>query len=201
MTAYLDHAATTPLRPEALEAMLPLLSTDFGNPSSTHAPGRRARAALDDARARFAAAIGAQPREIVFTASGTEASNLAIKGAAWATKTRGHRILCTAVEHHATLNTVRYLSKFGFEVVELPVDRYGRLDPEHLAAALGDRTILVSIILANNEVGTIQPIADLIARIREHRGLFVHLDAIQAAPYLDLDVERLDADLISFSAH
>jgi cysteine desulfurase len=201
VTAYLDHAATTPLRPEALEAMLPLLSTDFGNPSSTHAPGRRARASLDEARARFAAAIGAQPREIVFTASGTEASNLAIKGAAWAAKTRGHRILCTAVEHHATLNTVRYLAKFGFEVVELPVDRYGRLDPEHLAAALHDRTILVSIILANNEVGTIQPIADLIARMREHRGLFVHLDAIQAAPYLDIDVERLDADMISFSAH
>ena len=201
MTAYLDHAATTPLRPEALEAMLPLLTTDFGNPSSAHAPGRSARAALDDARARFAAAIGAQPREVVFTSSGTEATNLAIKGAGWAAKSRGHRILCTAVEHHATLNTVRYLEKFGFEVVELPVDRYGRLDPEHLTAALHDRTTVVSIILANNEVGTIQPIAELIRRIREHRGVLVHLDAIQAAPYLPIDVQELDADLISFSAH
>jgi cysteine desulfurase len=201
MSAYLDHAATTPLRPEALEAMLPLLTADFGNPSSAHAPGRRARAALDDARARFAAAIGAQPREVVFTASGTEASNLAIKGAAWAAKTRGHRVVCTAVEHHATVDTMHFLEKFGFEVAELGVDRYGRVDPEHLAAGLGDRTTLVSIIWANNEVGTIQPIADLITRVREHKGVLVHLDAVQAAPYLELDVQQLDADLISFSAH
>jgi cysteine desulfurase len=201
MTAYLDHAATTPLRPEALEAMLPLLTDEFGNPSSAHAPGRRARAALDDARARFAQAIGAQPREIVFTGSGTEASNLAIKGAAWAAKTRGHRLVCTSVEHHATLDTMSYLEKFGFEVTELPVDRYGRLDPDHLASAILDRTTLVSIIWANNEVGTVQPIADLIARVREHRGVLVHLDAVQAAPYLEVNVETLDADLISFSAH
>lgn len=201
MSAYLDHAATTPLRPEALEAMLPLLTTDFGNPSSAHGPGRRARAALDDARSRFAAAINAQPREIVFTSSGTEATNFGIKGAAWANKTRGHRILCTAVEHHATLNTVRHLEKFGFEVIELPVDRYGRLDPDHLASALTDRTTVVSILLANNEVGTIQPVAQLVRRIREHRGVIVHLDAIQAAPYLEIDVGELEVDLISFSAH
>lgn len=201
MSAYLDHAATTPLRLEAFEAMVPLLTTDFANPSSTHGPGRRARAALDDARARFAAAIDAQPREIVFTASGTEATNLAIKGAAWANKTRGHRLLCTAVEHQATLNTMRYLEKFGFDVVEVPVDRYGRVDPEQLAGALTDRTTVVSIIWASNEVGTIQPISQLIRRIREHRGVIVHLDAIQASPYVDIDVTSLDADLISFSAH
>ena len=201
MTAYLDHAATTPLRPEALEAMLPYLTTEFGNASSAHAWGRRARAGLDDARARFASAIGAQPREIVFTGSGTEAINLAIKGTAWAAKTRGHRLVSTAVEHHATLDTLVYLEKFGFEIAQVPVDRYGRLDPEQLAAAMLDRTTLVSIIWANNEVGTIQPIADLVARIREHRGVLIHLDAIQAAPYLELDVTSLDADLISFSAH
>ena len=201
MSAYLDHAATTPLRPEALDAMLPLLTADFGNPSSAHAPGRRARAALDDARARFAAAIGAQPREIVFTSGGTEASNLAIKGAAWAAKTRGHRLVTTAVEHHATLDTVHFLEKFGFEVTEVGVDRYGRVDPEHLAAAITDRTTLVSIIWANNEVGTILPVAELVRRVREHKGVLVHLDAVQAAPYLDLDVEQLGVDLISFSAH
>jgi cysteine desulfurase len=201
MSAYLDHAATTPLRPEALEAMLPLLTTDFGNPSSAHAPGRRARAALDDARARFAAAMGAQPREIVFTSGGTEASNLAIKGAAWAAKTRGHRLVTTAVEHHATLDTVHFLEKFGFEVTEVGVDRYGRVDPEHLAAAITDRTTLVSIIWANNEVGTILPVAELVRRVREHKGVLVHLDAVQAAPYLDLDIEQLGVDLISFSAH
>lgn len=201
MSAYLDHAATTPLRPEALEAMLPLLTTEFGNPSSPHAVGRRARAALDDARARFATSIGAQPREIVFTASGTEASNLAIKGAAWAGKTRGHRIVTSAIEHHATLNTARYLEKFGFEIAEVPVDRYGRVDPEQLAAVLNDRTTLVSLIWASNEVGTIQPIRALIERIREHRGVLIHLDAVQAAPYLELDVQAMDADLISFSAH
>jgi cysteine desulfurase len=201
MTAYLDHAATTPLRPEAIEAMLPFLTSEFGNASSAHSFGRRARAGLDDARARFAAAIGAQPREIVFTASGTEATNLAIKGAAWAAKTRGHRLVTTGVEHHATLDTFTYLEKFGFEIGQVAVDRYGRVDPEQLAAAILDRTTLVSIIWANNEVGTVQPLADLIARVREHRGVLIHLDAIQAAPYLDVDVVALDADLISFSAH
>jgi len=201
MTAYLDHAATTPLRPEALEAMLPLLSNEFGNASSAHAFGRRARAALDDARARGASAIGAQPREVVFTASGTEATNLGIKGAAWAAKTRGHRLLCTAVEHHATLDTMVYLEKFGFEVAQLAVDRYGRVDPEHLASAILDRTTLVSLIWANNEVGTIQPLADLVRIVRAHLGVLIHLDAVQAAPYLELDVGALDVDLISFSAH
>jgi cysteine desulfurase len=198
---YLDHAATTPLRKEALEAMLPFLTESFGNPSSAHAFGRKARAALDEAHDRVAAGLGAEPREIVFTSGGTEATNLAIKGAAWAGKGTGNQIITSAVEHHATLHTVRHLEKFGFEIVELPVDRYGRIDPEDLSAAISDRTILVSLMLANNEVGTIQPIAELIARVRQHRGIVVHIDAIQAAPYMALDVRELDADLVSLGGH
>ena len=203
MTIYLDHAATTPMRPEVLEAMLPLLTDDFGNPSSAHGPGRRARMALDEAHEVVAAAIGAQPREIVFTAGGTEAANLAIKGAAWAGKAEGHRILTSAVEHHATLNALQHLEKFGFEAGVLPVDRYGRLDPESLDSALDERTILVALQVANNEVGTVQPLHDLIGTVRRVRGrkALVYVDAVQGAPYVDLDVGLLDADLVSFGAH
>jgi cysteine desulfurase len=201
MPIYLDHAATTPLRREVLDAMLPFLTESFGNPSSAHAYGRTTRAALDDAHERVATRLNAGGREIVFTSGGTEANNLALKGAAWAGKARGHRIVTSAVEHHAVGHTLRYLEKFGFEVVELPVDRYGRVDPDQLEAALNDKTILVSIMLANNEVGTIQPIAELVARVRTRKGLVVHVDAVQAAPYLDLDVDALGADLVSLGAH
>jgi cysteine desulfurase len=201
MTIYLDHAATTPLRREVLDAMLPYLTDVYGNPSSAHAAGRAARAGLDEAHERLAWRLRAEPREIVFTSGGTEANNLAIKGAAWAGKARGHRIVTSAVEHHAVGHTMRYLEKFGFEVVELPVDRYGRVDPEQVEAALTDRTVLVSIMLANNEVGTIQPITDIAARVHARRGVLLHVDAVQAAPYVDLDVGALDADLISLGAH
>jgi cysteine desulfurase len=163
--------------------------------------GRTARAALDDAHDRVAARLNAEAREIVFTSGGTEANNLALKGAAWAGKARGHRIVTSAVEHHAVGHTLRYLEKFGFEVVELPVDRYGRVDPGQLEAALTDRTILVSFMLANNEVGTIQPIAELVARVRARRGILFHVDAVQAAPWIDLDVEALGVDLLSIAAH
>jgi cysteine desulfurase len=203
VTIYLDHAATTPLRREALEAMLPYLTGEFGNPSSAHVFGRRARMALDEAHETVAAALNAGPREIVFTSGGTEASNLAIKGAAWAGKAEGNRIVTSAVEHHATLHSVRHLAKFGFEVTELPVDRYGRIDPDELAAAVDDRTVLVSVQLANNEVGTIQPVAELVRRVRAARGrrTLVHVDAVQGAPYMPVDVVALDADLISLGAH
>lgn len=201
MTIYLDHAATTPMRSEVLDAMLPLLTDTYGNPSSPHAPGRRARAALDEAHETVARAIGAQPREIVFTAGGTEATNFAVKGAAWAGKATGNHIITTAVEHHATLHTVRYLEKFGFEVTVLPVDRYGRVDPDALDAAVTERTLLVTVMLANNEVGTIQPIAEIVERVRRHRRMLIHLDAVQGAPYLDLDVRALDVDLVSLGAH
>ena len=200
-TVYLDHAATTPLRPEALAAMLPFLSGEHGNPSSPHRAGRRARAALDESREAVAAAIGAAPKEIVLTSGGTEAANLALKGAAWAGKAAGHRIVTTAIEHHAVGQTLRHLEKFGFEIVEVPVDAAGLVDPDELEAALTDRTILVSVMLANNEIGTIEPVAEIATRVRRHRGILLHTDAVQAAPWLPLDVEALGVDLLSVSAH
>ena len=201
MPIYLDHAATTPLRREVLDAMLPYLTESYGNASSAHSFGRAARAALDDAHERVAARLNAQGREIVFTSGGTEASNLALKGAAWAGKGHGHRIVTSAVEHHAVGHTLRYLEKFGFEIVELPVDRYGRVDPADVEGALTDRTILVSIMLANNEVGSVQPIERIAKVVRARKGVLLHVDAVQAAPYVDLDVEMLGADLVSLAAH
>ncbi len=198
---YLDHAATTPLRREVLDEMLPYLTDSFGNASSAHGYGRAARAGLDEAHERVAARLNAGSREIVFTSGGTEANNLALKGAAWASKARGHRIVTSSVEHHAVGHTLRYLEKFGFEIVELPVDRYGRVDPDQLEAALNDKTILVSIMLANNEVGTLQPIAEIASRVRSRKGITFHVDAVQAAPYVALDVEALGADLVSLGAH
>ncbi len=201
MPIYLDHAATTPVRPEVLEAMLPLLGGTFGNPSSAHAFGRAAREALDDAHERLARAIAADPREIVFTSGGTEATNLALKGAAWAGRQHGHRLVTTAVEHHATHHALRYLEKFGFEVVEVGVDRYGRVDPDDIERALTDRTTVVSVILGNNEVGTIQPVAEIAERVRARRGILLHVDAVQAAPWTEFSVEALGADLVSLAAH
>jgi cysteine desulfurase len=203
MAIYLDHAATTPLRREALEAMLPYLTEQFGNPSSPHGFGRRARAALDEAHERVAAAINAGPREIVITSGGTEALNLALKGAAWAGKGRGHRIVTTAVEHHAVLHPLRHLEKYGFEIVELPVDRYGRVDPAAVEAALTDRTILVAVQHANNEVGSIQPIVEIgeIVRSKGPRGCLFAIDAVASAPYLAIDVEAIGCHLLAIAAH
>jgi cysteine desulfurase len=201
MAIYLDHAATTPLRSEVLDAMLPFLSDAFGNPSSAHSFGREARAALDEAHERVARRLHAEPREIVFTSGGTEANNLALKGAAWASKARGHQIVTSTVEHHAVGHALRYLEKFGFEIIELPVDRYGRVDPDVVGAAIGDRTILVSVMLGNNEVGTIQPVAEIGRRVREHKGVLFHVDAVQAAPYVEIDVGALAADFVSIAAH
>jgi cysteine desulfurase len=200
---YFDHAATTPLRPEALEAMLPFLGGDFGNPSSPHSFGRRARAALDEAHERIAAQINAGPREIVITSGGTEALNLALKGAAWAGKARGHRIVTSAVEHHAVLHALQQLEKFGFEIIELPVDRYGRVDPDDVAAAINERTTVVAIQLANNEVGTLQPAAKIGAVVREKGPkscLFV-VDAVAAAAWLPIDVDALGCDLLALAGH
>jgi cysteine desulfurase len=201
MPIYLDHAATTPLRPEVLEAMLPYLGGAFGNPSSAHAFGRQAREALDDAHERLARSIGGDAREVVFTSGGTEANNLALKGAAWAGRARGHRIVTTPVEHHAVGHALAHLEKFGFEVEQVPVDRYGRVDPADIERAITDRTVLVSVMLANNEVGTIQPIPEIADAVRGHRGILFHVDAVQAAPWLDLDVGALGADLVSLAAH
>jgi cysteine desulfurase len=197
---YLDHAATTPLRPAVLDAMLPYLTEHFGNPSSIHATGRRARPGLDEARETVARHLGAAPREIVFTASGSEADNLAIKGLAWAASARGRHLITTAVEHHAVLNTCAVLERSGFEVTYLPVDRYGRVDPADVDAAITDRTTLVSVMYANNEVGTVQPIAEIAALCRG-RGVRFHTDAVQAAGHLLLEVDPLGVDLMSLSAH
>ena len=197
---YLDHAATTPLRREALDAMLPYLTEHQGNPSSIYASGRRARQAIDEAREVVATFLGAKPREIIFTAGGSEADNLAIKCAAWAASADGRHIVTSAIEHKAVMHTCAVLERSGFEVTYLPVDRFGRVDPADVAEAITEHTILVSVMAANNEVGTIQPIAEIGAICRSRRVLF-HTDAIQAAGHLPLDVDALSADLLSLAAH
>ncbi len=166
---YMDHNATTPLREEVLEAMLPYLRDEFGNASSLHAFGIRARRAVETAREQVAAALGAQPREIIFTGCGTEADNQAIKGVAFANRSKGDYVITSRVEHKAVLETCEYLEKQGFRVTYLPVDKYGLVSPDDVAQAITDRTILVSVMFANNEVGTIQPIAE-IAQVCRERG-------------------------------
>ncbi|CAN5834690.1 hypothetical protein BH23CHL8_BH23CHL8_31360 [soil metagenome] len=201
MSVYLDHAASSPLRREVLDEMLPHLTTEQANPSSPHGPGRRARMALDEAHERLAASIGARPRELVFTSGGTEAINLALKGAAWAGRATGHRLVTSSVEHKAVLESFAHLESFGFEVLSLPVDRYGRVEPDDLSSALDEKVVLVSLQLANNEVGTISDIRELCARVRSAGRALVHLDAVQGAAWLPLDVGDLEVDLVSFSAH
>ncbi len=200
-TIYLDHAATAPLRPEVVDAMLPVLRDGWGNPSSAHAVGRAAREVLDAARERIASALGATPREIVLTSGGTESINLAVKGAAWAGSARGHRVVISAVEHHAVEGSAHHLERHGFEVVVVPVDRYGRVDPEDVEAAITDRTAVVSVMTANNEVGTIQHVREIADVVHRHRGVLFHTDAVQAAPWLPLDVDALGVDLLSIAGH
>ena len=200
MSIYLDHAATTPLRTEVLESMLPFLTDHFGNASSLHAAGRRARQGLDEAREGIAAILGAKPREIVFTGGGSESDNLAIKGAAWAASARGRHVVTTGVEHKAVLHACAVLERSGFEVTIVPVDQYGRVDPTEVEAAINEHTTLVSIMYANNEVGTIQPIAE-IGAICRRLGVLFHTDAVQAGAFLPLDVDNLGVDLLSLAAH
>lgn len=200
MSIYLDHAATTPLRAEVLEAMLPYLTEHHGNASSLHASGRRARQGLDEAREAIASILGAKPREIVFTGGGSEADNLAIKGAAWAASASGRHIVTSGVEHKAVLHACGIMERSGFDVTYLSVDRYARVDPAEVEAAINEHTTLVSIMYANNEVGTIQPIAEIGAICRRH-GVLFHADAIQAGGFLPLDVDKLGVDLLSLAAH
>jgi cysteine desulfurase len=197
---YLDHGATTPLRPEVLEAMKPYLTDFFGNPSSLHAFGREVRKGLEEAREKVAAAIGAEEREIVFTSGGTEADNLAIRGVARAASARGNHIITSAVEHHAVLDTCLALREEGFDVTVLPVDGYGMVSLKDVEAAVTDKTILISIMLANNEVGTIQPVAE-IGKIARSRGVVFHTDAVQAIGNLPVNVNDLHCDLLAVSAH
>ncbi len=198
---YLDHSATTPIDPRVVEAMLPYLTEHYGNPSSLHRWGQTALAALYDARRTIADILHARPDEIVFTGCGSESDNLAIRGVAFALRARGNHIITTPIEHHAILHTVAQLEKeFGFEVTRVPVNRYGAVNPDDIARAITPRTILISVMYANNEVGTIEPIADIARLARAHRVIF-HTDAVQAGGYLELDVEKLGVDLMSLGAH
>jgi cysteine desulfurase len=199
---YLDHAATTALDPQVFEAMQPYFTQQPGNPSSIHQAGRAALQALDDARELVAAVLGANRKELIFTSGGSEADNLAIKGVALAQQRlgKGKHIITSAIEHHAVLHAVEYLQQFGFEATILPVSKQGLVRPDDLRAALRSDTVLVSIMYANNEIGTIQPVAELGAICRE-RGALFHTDAVQAAGSLTLDVNALNVDLLTLTAH
>jgi len=198
---YLDHNATTPLDPSVLEAMLPYYKDIFGNASSIHEFGRLARKGIDEARMKVASLLGAKdPDEIIFTGSGTESDNYAIKGAAYALKSKGSHIITSSIEHHAVLNTCKFLEDNGCRVTYLPVDKFGAVDLQELKKAITPQTILISIMYANNEVGTIQPV-EQIARIAKEKGVLFHTDAVQAIGKTPVDVSKLGVDMLSLSAH
>jgi cysteine desulfurase len=200
---YMDHSATTPVRPEVVEAMMPYFTEKYGNASSVHTIGQEAHNALEESRQTVATLLGASPEEIVFTSGGTESDNMAIKGVAAALREKGRHIITCAIEHHAVLNTVSYLEKHGYEVTRLGVDHTGLVDPEALARAVRPDTILVSIMLANNEVGTIEPIAELAAAARKAAGrrVLFHTDAVQAVGKIPVNVQELGVDLMAISGH
>lgn len=197
---YLDYAATTPTHPEVIQAMLPYFGEKYGNASSLHSYGQEARSAVENARKIAANFIKASPEELIFTSGGTESDNSAILGVAFANQERGNHIITTSVEHHAILEACHFLEKRGFEVSYLPVDNYGMVDPDEVKKALTPRTILVSIIHASNEVGTIQPIAE-IGRITRTAGVYFHTDSVQTFGHLPINVEKLNVDLLSVSGH
>lgn len=199
-TIYLDNAATTPLDGEVLQTMLPYLKEKYGNPSSIYSIGRESKKAIEEAREKVAFAIGAQSKEIFFTGSGTEADNWAIKGVAYANREKGNHIITSSIEHHAVLHTCQYLESDGFRVTYLPVDENGLVNPEDVRKAIGPDTILITIMFANNEIGTIQPIAE-IGKIARENGVCFHTDAVQAAGNVKVNVEELNVDLLSISAH
>src|ERR1700722_11625029 len=200
MRAYLDYNSTTPVDPEVLAAMLPFLAENFGNASSIHSPGQAARGAVDRARESVAALLGAKAGEIVFTSGGTEADNLALFGLVFALKTAQKHVITTAIEHHAVLNACQELERQGIDVTFVPVGRDGIADPEDIRRALRPETVLISVMYANNELGTIQPVAE-IGRIAAEADVYFHCDAVQAAGKLPLDMNRVGADLLSISAH
>jgi len=197
---YLDYAATTPTHTEVVKAMLPYFSDAFGNPSTLYSYGQEAREAVEEARNKIASLINAQSEEIVFTSGGTEADNFAIKGVAYANEHKGNHIITTPIEHHAVIEPCKFLEKRGFSVTYLPVDRCGLVDPQDVKKAITDRTILISIMHANNEVGTIEPI-NAIGKIANERGIIFHTDAVQTVGHIPVDVDKLGVDLLSISAH
>ena len=198
---YMDNNATTRMREEVLEAMLPFYKDTYGNASSVHAYGRTARHAIDEARAKVAAFIGASsPEEIIFTSGGTESDNLAVKGVAGALKAKGNHIITSSIEHHAVLNACKFLEKEGWKITYVGVDKYGVVDIEELKKAITPNTVLITVMYANNEVGTIEPVKE-IGRIAKESGIYFHTDAVQAAGKTEFSVKDMNIDLMSISAH
>ena len=197
---YADNAATTKVAPEVVDAMLPYFTETYGNPSSIYNEGRTARVAVEKAREQVANAIGASPKEIYFTGSGSEADNWALRSTARALSKKGNHIITSAVEHHAVLHTCQDLEKQGFEVTYLPVDKYGMVSPDDVKAAIKDSTIMISIMFANNEIGTIMPIAE-IGKIAKEAGVVFHTDAVQAVGNVEIDVKAMNIDMLSLTAH
>ena len=198
---YLDNAATTKMKDSVISAMLPYFTETFGNASSTYtSAGQAARRAMNEAREKIASLIGATARELYFTSGGSEADNWAIEGVALKNKDKGNHIITTTVEHHAVLHTCQFLEKQGFEVTYVPVDEFGMVSPEDIKNAITDKTILVSVMFANNEIGTINPIAE-IGGICKEKGVYFHTDAVQATGAVEIDVEKMNIDLLSMSAH
>jgi len=197
---YLDYAATTPAVPEVLQAMIPYFNEAFGNPSAIYSYGQEAKSAIEEARAKVAGLIGARNEEIVFTSGGTESDNFALKGVAFANKKKGNHIITTAIEHHAVSESCNFLEKLGFKITYLPVDKYGLVDPDDVKKAKNVKTILISVMHANNEVGTIQPITE-ISKIAREAGVYFHTDAVQTVGHIPADVNQLGVDLLSMSAH
>ncbi len=197
---YFDYAATTPTDSEVVKAMLPYFTETFGNPSSIYSYGQEAKGAIEEARIKVADLIGAREEEIIFTSGGTEADNFAIKGIAYANEPRGNHIITSSIEHHAVGEPCKFLEKRGFRITYLPVDQYGLVDPGDVKKAITDRTILISVMHANNEVGTVEPIAE-IGRIAREAGVYFHTDAVQTVGHITVNVNELGTDLLSMSAH
>ena len=197
---YLDYAATTPTHPEVVKAMLPYLTNVFGNPSTIYSYGQEARGAVEEARTKVAELIGARGEEITFTSGGTEADNFALKGIAYASEHKGDHIITTSIEHHAVVESCKFLERRGFKVTYLPVDGYGLVAPQDIKKAITNKTILISVIHANNEVGTIEPIGE-IGKIAKEAGICFHTDAVQTVGHIPVNVDALGVDLLSISAH
>ncbi|MFH1905259.1 MAG: cysteine desulfurase NifS [bacterium] len=197
---YLDYAATTPTDPEVVKAMLPYFTDRFGNPSSIHSFGQEAKAAMEESREKVSSFLGAKQEEIIFTSGGTESDNFAIKGVAYSNQNKGNHIITSSIEHHAVINSCKFLEKMGFKVTYLPVNEDGLLDPEDVKKAITDKTILISIMHANNEIGVIQPIQE-IGRIAKEKGIPFHTDTVQTFGHLPINVDELNVDLLSISGH